>query len=253
MDMSVVLAGTLLSGLLGLAVGSFLNVVLIRTAARRPFVAGRSRCPHCARPLSWYELIPVASFVLLGGRCRTCHARLSLQYLLMEIVTAVSFMAVWLRFGSPLETMIAFAVTSILILIAAYDGRWSLIPDGYTLSLAVVAFAAAFAIRRDPLDLLYGVAIGAGVFWIQYAISRGAWVGSGDILLGAALGLLLGWRQTLGALGLAYIIGALVALPLLRQKAGAKRMIPFGPFLVLGAWVSWLWGPWLWNWYLLLL
>lgn len=250
MDQTLLLSGSIVALLLGAMVGSFLNVVVLRTAAHRSFVAGRSRCSHCGRTLSWYELIPVGSFVLLGGKCRTCKKTLSVQYLLVEVVTATAFALVWMRFGWSLMTVAAWLVTSILIIIAVYDARWSLIPDSFTMALAVAAISVLVLGSIDIPSTILGIAVGAGLFTLQYALSRGAWVGSGDILLGGVLGLLLGWRLMLGALGVSYILGAITTMPLL-LRGGGKRMIPFGPFLALGSWVVWLWGAELWQWYLL--
>lgn len=246
-----VLLGTILAGLLGAAVGSFLNVVVVRTASKESFTKGRSKCPHCGHQLAWFELVPILSFLGLGGRCRSCKKTLTVQYILLEAVTAAVFMAVWLTFGYAWMTPIGWVVSSAMICIALYDARWSLIPDSYTITLAVLVLGLLIYQRADPIDHLVGVAIGLGLFGVQYLISRGEWIGSGDILLGGVLGGLLGWRVTLGSFALAYILGALVAIPLLLIKRQVKQAIPFGPFLILGAWLGWLWGPWLWQWYLL--
>lgn len=246
----MLLNGSLLSLVLGGMIGSFLNVVVLRTASHRSFLTGRSRCSHCGRTLAWYELVPLLSFAVLGGRCRTCKKILSLQYLLVELLTATTFVLVWQRFGWSLLTVAGWMVTSTLIIIAVYDAKWSLIPDSFTLALTIASVAALLV---QPLDLIssgLGIVVGCGLFLVQYLLSKGAWVGSGDIFLGGALGLLLGWRMMLGALAVSYIVGALVTLPLLLRGKG-KSMIPFGPFLAFASWVVWLWGPQLWQWYLL--
>ena len=251
MSQDGMLLGTLFSGLIGAAVGSFLNVVVLRTASKEKFTHGRSKCPTCGHTLSWYELIPVISFLGLGGRCRSCKKTLSLQYLIVETVTAAVFMAAWVTFGYVWMTPIVWVVSSAMICIALYDARWSLIPDSFTITLGIVALGALLYQRADPLDHVVGVGIGLALFGLQYLLSRGQWIGSGDIFLGGVLGGLLGWRATLGGFALAYILGAIFALPLLLKKHQAKQAIPFGPFLLLGAWVAWLWGPALWQWYLL--
>ena len=250
MDQWMLLSGAILSLIFGALIGSFLNVIVLRTAGHRSFMTGRSRCPNCGRTLTWFELVPVFSYVMLGGRCRTCKKNISLQYVLMEVLTATTFAIVWLRFGWSLMTVTGWLVTATLLIIAVYDARWSLIPDGFTASLVVAAATVTILGPVNWLNIFLGVVIGAGVFFFQYLVSRGTWVGSGDVLLGGALGLLLGWRLVLGAIGLSYILGAVVAMPLL-LRGGAKKMMPFGPFLALGSWLVWLWGAWLWQWYLL--
>lgn len=246
-----VLLGTILSGVLGAAVGSFLNVVVLRTAAKQSFVRGRSKCSHCGHALSWYELIPIVSFLGLGGRCRSCKKTLALQYIFVEAFTAAVFMTSWLRFGYDWLTVAGWVVASVMICIALYDARWSLIPDSYTIVLAVAVLGTLFLQRVDPIDHLVGLGIGLALFGLQYLISRGEWIGSGDIFLGGVLGGFLGWRATLGGFALAYILGALFVLPIVFRRRQAKQAVAFGPFLLLGAWIGWLWGPWLWQWYLL--
>jgi len=242
----------LVIGALGAAVGSFLNVVLVRTAGHRPYLVGRSACPHCGRTLRWYELVPVGSFLMLGGRCRTCRKRLSVQYLLMECLTAALFMLVFLRFGFSLMTPLGMVVVSAMLLIAMYDLRWSLIPDEFSYLLIAAGLLAASVGGVSWVDLMVGVLAGGAFFGGQYLLSRGRWIGSGDIFLGIALGALLGWRALALALGLAYFLGALVAIvQIMRHRTKVGRAMAFGPYLMIGGLLAWLYGEVLINWYLL--
>lgn len=239
-----------LAVLFGLAAGSFLNVLIFRTHRETSPWFGRSKCLSCGHALSWHELLPLASFLWLRGKCRHCSADLSWQYPLVEAGTALVFVLVASRFGLTWWTLWGWLVASIMIAIAVYDARWSMLPDSFSIALAIAGFAMAAALKVPLIDLGYGLAAGAGFFAAQYFFSRGRWVGSGDILLGGALGLLLGWRMFGLALMLAYFSGAIVAsVLLLTRRQKAKGAMAFGPYLVAGGFAAWLWGEQIVAWY----
>lgn len=239
-----------LAALFGLAAGSFLNVLIFRTHKGASSWRGRSRCMNCGHVLSWHELLPLASFLWLRGKCRHCAAALSWQYPLVEAGTALAFALVASRFGLTWFTLWGWIVASIMIAIAVYDARWSLLPDSFSIFLAIAGFGMALAMKVPLIDLGYGLIAGVGFFGSQYLLSRGRWVGSGDVLLGGALGLLLGWRMLGLGLMLAYFIGALVAsILLLAKRQKAQGVMAFGPYLALGGYVAWLWGEQIIAWY----
>lgn len=237
--------------LLGAAVGSFLNVVVLRSKQERDWIKTRSACPHCGATLAWWEMLPVVSFTIQRGRCRHCRKRLSLQYLIAEIVTGLGFLGVWFTFGfTPTELLVGWVVVAAMVLIGLYDGRWQLIPDPYTYLLAISGLAAAWLASIAWPDIIIGGLVGAAFFAIQFQLSQGRWVGSGDILLGAALGMLLGWKLLAVALMLAYFLGAVVAVwKLATRRATRTSAMAFGPYLVLGGYIAWLWGPTIIDWY----
>lgn len=246
-DLTVVWAVTVL---LGLAAGSFLNVLVIRTHQATSPWRGRSACPHCGHVLSWFELVPLMSFVWLRGRCRHCRKTMSWQYPIVEAGTAALFLLVAIRFGFTWLTVWGWLIAGLMIAIAVYDARWSLLPDSFTIALAITGLSFALVTGTPLLTLIIGAAAGAGFFGAQHLWSRGRWVGSGDILLGGALGLILGWRMLSLALLLAYFTGALVAsILLLTHREKAEGKIAFGPYLVLGGFLAWLWGPAIVDWY----
>lgn len=229
--------------ILGAAVGSFLNVVILRTKKEQSFLRGRSHCPHCNAVLRWWELLPVVSFAIQVGRCRRCRKRLSAQYILIEILTAGAFLVVWNTYTSLAAVFIGWVVISAMILIAVYDARWSVIPDGFTIVLGVAALILTLLTPLPLVDSLIGGVLGAGFFWLQFVLSKRQWVGSGDILLGGALGILLGWRMLGLGLMIAYMLGALVASwLLLTKKKDQRSAIAFGPYLIAGALAAWIWG-----------
>lgn len=234
----------------GAAVGSFLNVIIIRTKTGTGWLSGRSQCPHCGQTLAWFELIPLLSFAVLRGRCRKCHQVLSWQYPIVELLTAATFWLTAAQFGWTWTLLAAWAVTATMILIAVYDARWALIPDSFTLALALAALAFGLLVDFPWIDRLLGTAAGAAFFGLQFLLSRRRWVGSGDILLGGALGLLLGWRMLGLGLMLAYLVGAMAAAGLiLSRRASHRSSVAFGPYLVVGGFAAWLYGPVLIDWY----
>ena len=246
-DPAVVLA---VAVLLGLAAGSFLNVLILRTRQAASPWRGRSKCMSCGHALSWHELLPLASFLWLRGKCRHCRAALSWQYPLVEAGTAIVFGLVAWRFGLTWLTVWGWVAASAMMAVAVYDARWSLLPDSFSIALAVAGAGFAAASRLPLADIGLGLAAGVAFFGAQYVLSRGRWVGSGDVLLGGALGLLLGWRMLGLSLLLAYLVGAVVAsILLLMRRQKAQGAIAFGPYLVAGAFTAWLWGPGIVDWY----
>lgn len=229
--------------LFGAAVGSFLNVVILRTQQHRSFIRGRSHCPHCNATLSWWELLPVVSFAIQRGKCRHCSKRLSYQYLIVELLTAAAFLTVWNTFTTVDAVLLGWVIASAMILIGIYDARWSVIPDAFTIVLAIGGFGLMLVSPISLFDSLLGGLFGATFFLLQFIISKRQWVGSGDILLGAALGLLLGWRMLGLGLMLAYFLGSIVAAGLLLfRKKNQNSAIAFGPYLVIGGFLAWIWG-----------
>ena len=225
-------------GILGLFVGSFLNVVVERVHSNTSWVRGRSQCPKCKHTLQWFELIPLLSFALQRGACRACGKRISWQYPLMELATGAVFagLAAVFSLGAPLVFYII--VTAFLLMIVVYDAKWQQIPDHFTLPAFGVAFLASMAVGRDWRSVLLGITVGAGVFLLQYVVSRGTWVGSGDMRLGAVMGALLGLGGVVVALALAYISGAVFGVYLIMtRKATPKTKIAFGTFLVVATYV----------------
>lgn len=239
-----------IAGLFGLLAGSFVNVLVLRThQATSPWL-GRSKCVSCGHRLSWFDLVPLLSFTALRGRCRHCQSRLSWQYPIVEAATGVMFILTMQTFGVTWLTLWAWLICVLMMAIIVYDGRWSLLPDSFSVSLAIAGGSFAVLTHVAPLDLVWGVVIGAGFFGVQYIVSRGRWVGSGDILLGGALGVLLGWRMLLLALLIAYLVGAMVAsVLLLTRRERMRSAIAFGPYLVIGAFIAWLWGQVIIDWY----
>lgn len=226
---------------IGVCMGSFGNVLIDRLP-RGEKIVGRSHCDSCKRPLAPYELVPIVSWLFLRGKCRMCAARISARLPLIEAVSGLlAYVALSLA-GDIAQAALLFIGMWGLLLIAVIDLRTRTIPD----VLTVVVFVAGIAhhwMLHGTIPTISPLVL-AGFFLAQWLVSRGRWVGTGDILLAAAIGMLVGTVQgALWTLLLAYAFGASVAIALLSlKKLRRGDMIPFGPFLVLGAYCALLLG-----------
>lgn len=231
-------------GLLGLILGSFGNV-LVHRLPQQQGIGGRSMCPACGRTLRAWELIPVLSYAWLRGKCFGCRNSIPLRYPLVELSTALLFVFSLTLEPRPVAALGLAGALWLLLLIAVVDLRTMGIPDALNVPF-IAAGLIATLLRGDGVDWIAPL-LGAGFFGAQWLLSRGAWVGSGDILLAIGIGFLLAdWRLMLLCLLLAYVAGACVAAALLlsgRVKKG--DYIPFGPFLALGALLTVAWGEWM--------
>ena len=247
------LAGALIA-LVGLSVGSFLNVLIARLPLGER-LTGRSRCPHCRAQIVWWQNIPVFSYLFLLGKCARCRRRISWQYPAIEIATASLFLLaaqpLLSRGVDALPVVLRDCVfIAVLLVVFAIDWRHYVILDIVTLPAAGLALAFNLFLGQPWEELLLGGILGAGFFSAQYVISRGRWIGDGDIRLGLLLGLLLGWPGLIVALMLSYFVGAAVGVALL--AAGMKRLgskLPLGTFLAAGGITALLYGEPIIAWY----
>ena len=213
---------------------------------------GRSFCPNCKHILAWSDLIPVLSFFLLGRKCRYCQKPISWQYPLVEIATGLLFSLIFFSGASQSEE-IAFRmiISCFLIVIFVYDLKHYLIPDKVVYPAVILSGLWLVIFGENILSYFYSAALAAGFFLFFVLISKGKWMGIGDIKLGFLMGLFLGWPGILTALFLAFLFGALIGLSLVfsgRKKISSE--VPFGPFLVFGTFISLFWGEDIINWYL---
>lgn len=237
--------------ILGAVVGSFLNALIWRLSVGESVLRGRSYCTACRHVLCAKDLIPLVSFFVLRKACRYCKEPISWRYPVIEAVCGILFVLAYIRFvqGVPEGLLYSAAAGqniheigilvrdwfffSVLLVLFVYDLRWTLLPDIVTLPAIGIGFALQFFLFPDQIIwYLIAALVGAGFFGVQYIISRGSWIGGGDIRLGGLMGVMLGWPDILLALFIAYIVGAAVALTLLALKLkNRKSAIPFGPFL----------------------
>jgi prepilin signal peptidase PulO-like enzyme (type II secretory pathway) len=236
--------------ILGLIVGSFLNCVIYRLEVGKSFLRGRSFCPDCKHELSWYDLIPVFSYIFLRGKCRYCGKKISIQYPIVEISTGLIFLLIFSQF--PITNFIFLAIIfSLLIITFVFDLKHFIIPDQIILSAIFVSLIYRLFESYDFLLNFLFSAIGAsGFFLIIYLISRGKWIGFGDVKFGFFMGIFLGFPNILVGLYSAFMIGAIIGVGLiLAKRKKMKSEIPFGPFLIIGTSIAFFWGNQIINWY----
>ncbi len=206
-------------------------------------LGGRSRCPHCTKTLGIVELIPLVSYLVQRGKCRGCGARIALWYPLLELFGAGTFLTGWAWTDAWMPALSLGLVFWAMGVIVIADLRAQMIPDVLT---GLLALGALLLHAPDALvSALIAGAVGGGFLGMQWLVSKGRWVGSGDVLLVTALGIFVGrWEYVVVALGLAYMIGAVFAGGLLLSRGSAARHmhIPFGPFLVAGALLTFIAG-----------
>lgn len=236
----------------GLTIGSFINVIVYRLNKKQSIIKGRSYCPHCKKLIKWYDNIPLLSFFLLGGKCRSCQKKISWQYPLIELATAIIFLItslVVLRDISAINSLIVLKLlaylvfSAFLIIIFVYDLKYYQILDRIVLPLVALAFFYNLLFNYSFINLLIAGIIGLGFFLIQYVFSHGQWVGDGDLRMGLSMGFILGFPKIFLAIFVAYFLGSIIAVFLLIfGKKSFKSRIPFGPFLALGTYLIMLFG-----------
>lgn len=265
-----------LHALFGLIVGSFLNVVILRSFTSRS-VLGRSGCLSCKKTLEVQDLIPLFSWARMGGRCRHCGSRVSMQYPLVELSTALLFAGIGYAdpyvFLAPsfalITHLLMLVLVALFVIIAAYDIRHTIIPDTWVYTSAIVSLAVGvfslpylhseFAVR-DALQVLIDGFIVALPLFLLWLFSRGRAMGFGDVKLALSIGFLLGWQDGVVALGLSFILGAIISvfvvmvyphMQLRLAHRGITRLgsavkvgtikyeVPFGPFLIAGCLIVW--------------
>jgi leader peptidase (prepilin peptidase)/N-methyltransferase len=234
-------------GVFGLAIGSFLNVVIHRVPAKQSVVKPRSRCPRCGTELASRDNVPVLSWVLLRGKCRTCDEPISVRYPLVELGTAGLFVAAGIRFADSWALPAYLLLFASLLAISAIDLEHYIVPNRIvypTLFAAAPLLAAAALLEGDP-DRIWHAAIGSVAAWfallvVHFVQPRG--MGFGDVRLAAVLGLYLGWidlKLVLLGMMLGFLLGAVVGILLIATKIrGRKDAVPFAPFLAGGAVVA---------------
>ncbi len=269
----MLLTTTVLAGVLGLLVGSFLNVVIHRVPAGRSILAPPSACPACGARIRWHDNVPLVSWLLLRGRCRHCRAAIPVRYPLVELGTGVAFALVALGLapagmlpaparlddGAQWLVLAAYLVlTAAGIALTAIDLELRRLPTSIVwtaASLVVLLLVAAAAIRGDVSSILTAILAGLamGALYLLIVLIRPDGMGLGDVRLAVLVGLATGWvgwsAAVLGLLS-AFLLGALVGLGVIVARRGDRRTaIPFGPWMLAGAWVGILAGPAAWRWY----
>ena len=241
--------------LAGLIVGSFLNVCIYRIPRRESLMWPASHCTACHRSLAWFENVPIVSWLMLRGRCRSCGARISIIYPAVELTTAIVFAGGVAFYGwSPL-LMVRLAFACALIVLFAIDLEHQILPNVITLPGIVAGLAASWFLPPGWLSSLIGAVAGGGVLWAiaeaYYRVRGQEGLGMGDVKMLAMIGAFLGWPLMILTLVLASFAGSLVGVALIASKRGGMQAaLPFGTFLALGALVAAIAGEPMLAWYL---
>jgi leader peptidase (prepilin peptidase)/N-methyltransferase len=241
--------------ILGIIIGSFLTVCVHRVPKGQSIAAPRSACPDCGKQISWYDNVPLLSFLWLKGQCRVCQGAIAPRYPVIELINGLGYLLVFWRFGLTWASVVYAGLFSVFWVVTWIDWDHKIIPDVITLPGIVIGLlCSSLLLPTGWLNSLLGILVGGGILfflaWISPYVFGKEGMGGGDIKFLAMVGAFLGWQQTLITLMIASVFGAVIGIGLLVLKVMKKgQYIPFGPYLALGALIAMLWGADIWQWY----
>jgi len=240
----------------GLIVGSFSNVCIYRIPRNESIIYPASHCPKCRSNISPKDNIPLLSYILLKGRCRNCKSKISIQYPIVELLTGIIYLIIYLIYCLGFQFLIYIILSSVLIIIAFIDLNEQIVPDVISLPGIVIGFILSFFVPYiSYINSALGVAVGGGIILIiglgGSVIFKKEAMGGGDVKLAAMIGAFLGWRYIIISLFLGFFLGALAGIFLIMSKIKSREdVVPFGPFIVLGSFITLLWGEKIITWYI---
>ena len=234
--------------LYGIVIGSFLNVCIYRLPEKENIVKIRSHCMKCGYQLKWYDLVPLFSYLFLGGKCRKCKQKISVQYPLIELLNGSMYCMIFAGYGISVESLLYALLISALITLSVIDFRTYEIPVGINIFILALGLIRVITDYTDWLNYAVGFILVSGFLYIVYLMTKGRGIGAGYIKLMAVCGLLLGWKLILLSFVLGCIIGSIIHL--IRMKvSGQGHVLAFGPYLSIGVAVSVFVGNQLLAWY----
>ena len=241
---------------LGAIVGSFLNVCIYRLPKKQSILSPPSLCPHCGKPIKFYDNIPIVSYLLLGGKCRHCKEHISFRYPVVEGLSGLLSLALLMKYGLTVQSLLLFLFSAALIIITFIDLDYQIIPDSISIPGIFLGIGASFLIPLVSwIESIFGILIGGGFLFLvaigyKWLTGREG-MGGGDVKLLAMVGAWLGWKAIPFILFSSSLIGVLVGGGSgLISKRGLRAKIPFGPFLSLSSIIYIFFGPELINWYI---
>lgn len=241
--------------ILGLIVGSFSNVCIYRIPRNESIVYPASHCPKCHSKIKPVDNIPLLSYILLKGRCRNCKSKISIQYPIVELLTGLIYLIIYLTYGLSVQTLVYIILSSALIIIAFIDLNEQIVPDVISLPGIVIGFILSFFVPYISfINSALGVVVGGGIILVigmaGSVIFKKEAMGGGDVKLAAMIGAFLGWRYIIISLFLGFFLGAVAGIILILSKIKSREdVVPFGPFIVLGSFITLLWGEQIISWY----
>ncbi|MFA6081894.1 MAG: prepilin peptidase [Patescibacteria group bacterium] len=246
----------IVAALFGLFIGSFLNVVNLRFGKWKSIATSRSNCVHCKHTLSWFDLIPVLSFGLLGGKCRYCHKPISIQYPIIELLSAILAGLIWWHYQPESTSQIILAILTIIfgyifLLMSIEDVKQMEVHDELFWSAIVIGVIIAVFTQHSLVSLLLGVASAAGLLFLLTTVSKERWMGWGDVLVAVPVGIILGYPLGLLWILTGFWVGAIYGVGLMALKIKKRTdPVPFLPILLASFVIVLLWGDRIVNWYL---
>ncbi len=235
--------------LYGIVIGSFVNVCICRIPRNESIVKVRSHCENCGYQLKWYDLIPIFSYVCLGGKCRKCRTKISAQHLVIEVLNGGLYILIYSVCGFSLETLLYCLAGSALLGLSMIDFQTFEIPVGFNIFLGGLGVIRLITDLSHWQEYVIGFFAVSVILYLIYRVSNGAAMGGGDVKLMAACGLLLGWKLIFLALAAGCILGSVIHLVRMRFFEG-KRELAMGPYLSMGIMIAALWGNDFLAWYL---
>ena len=236
-------------GLYGIVIGSFVNVLILRIPIKESVALTRSHCMTCGHVLSWYELIPLFSYLFLGGKCRHCKTHISAQYPIVEALNGILYVILYLACGIGIECILYCLCASALLALSVIDWRTHEIPIVFNIFILLLGLIRLVTDIGNWSQYVIGLFAVSGFLFLLFLITKGRGIGGGDIKLMAATGLLLGWQLNIIAFLLGCVIGSIIHLSIMAIKK-AGRELAFGPYLSAGVFVAMIWGEQLVSWYL---
>ena len=234
--------------LFGIVIGSFLNVCIYRIPKKENIVKIRSHCMECNYQLKWYDLVPLFSYLCLGGRCRKCKTKLSVQYPLVELLNGLLYILVVAVNGLTIESLLYCLMFSALVTLSVIDFRTYEIPLGINLFILTLGLIRVALDYKNFLNYLIGFLSVSGFLYLLFLLTKGRGIGGGDIKLMAVSGLMIGWKCNLLALAFGCIIGSVIHV--IRMKVSKEdHVLALGPYLSVGIMIAALWGYDLIEWY----
>ena len=232
----------------GIVIGSFLNVCIYRIPKKEDIVKINSHCMSCNYKLKWYDLVPIFSYICLGGRCRECKTKISIQYPLIEGLNGILYVLVVFVNGFTIESLLYCLMFSALITLSVIDFRTYEIPFGINLFILALGLIKLATDYRNFLDYLIGFISVSGFLYLLFLLTKGRGIGGGDIKLMAVSGLMLGWKCNILALAIGCIVGSIIHI--IRMKVSKQdHVLALGPYLSVGIMIAALWGDFLLQWY----
>jgi leader peptidase (prepilin peptidase)/N-methyltransferase len=233
----------------GILLGSFLNVVIYRVPKKEEFVKTSSHCMDCGHKLSWYDNIPLFSWLLLRGKCRYCKSKISIQYPIIELCNGIVWLSVFLINGINADSILICLMASGLLAMSVIDWRTYEIANGFHFYIGGLAIVRIILYPQNWLSCIIGLFCISLPLFLIYLISGGRAIGGGDVKLMAACGLFVGWQNIVLALLIGCIVGSIIHIA--RMKiANADRVLAMGPYLAIGTFISSLFGSQIITWYL---